>query len=222
MRIRVLGTTGVDGSAPLTGRDAKVLAALVVGFPDPVTSASLAQAVWGSAPPVSWEKILQGSVSRLRRSCGAGAITTEAGGYRLTVDAADIGRAMAAETGNRMLAAMVDVLASMGREGPPTDSLTAALDAAAALRDRGARIQAGMALLRAADLFAALGEQQTAAVLVRAVRRTGLDDWRSLHPLLHLDHLGRDIDASEFAPMPVDLEAAIRLGRDACEQRVRR
>ena len=134
----------------------------------------------------------------------------------------EVGRAMAVETGNRMLAAMVDVLASMGREGSPTDSLTAALDAAAALRDRGARIQAGMALLRAADLFASLGEQQTAAVLVRAVRRTGLADWRSLRPLLHLDHLGPDVDASDFAPMPLDLEAAIRVGHDACERRVAR
>ena len=41
--------------------------------------------IWGSSPPSSWLKIVQGCVVRLRKALGAGAIETTPSGYRLVV-----------------------------------------------------------------------------------------------------------------------------------------
>jgi hypothetical protein len=112
----------------------------------------------------------------------------------------EVCRARAVDVGNRMLASIVDVLA-----GP---SPGAAVEAAASLRDQGARVQAGMALLRAADGLAALGDRATATALVDAAGGTGLGDWRAWRHPLRLDHLDLG-DRGPFTPMAPDLDAAI-------------
>jgi hypothetical protein len=115
-------------------------------------------------------------------------------------------RAIAVEAGNRMLATIVDVLA-----GP---SPAAAVAAAVGLRDQGARVQAGMALLRAADALAARGDRATAAALVDAASSTGLGDWRAWRHPLRLDHLDQG-ERGPFAPMAPDLDAAIAMAEAA-------
>jgi DNA-binding SARP family transcriptional activator/WD40 repeat protein len=67
-------------------RDRVVLSALAVRPGEVVAPDRLADALWGDEPPVSWPKVVQGCVARLRRTLGAAVIETAAGGYRLTVD----------------------------------------------------------------------------------------------------------------------------------------
>ena len=90
VRVRVLGATEIAGGGALPTRDSKVLAALALAFPDPVPPTGLAEAVWDESPPASWNKAIQGAISRLRRACGPDAIESGAGGYRLVVDVDDI------------------------------------------------------------------------------------------------------------------------------------
>ena len=84
MAVAVLGPLEVDGEALRLGRrDRIVLAVLVVRAGRVVTPDELAEAVWRERPPASWQKNLQGCVSRLRRVLGGAAIETSSGGYRL-------------------------------------------------------------------------------------------------------------------------------------------
>ena len=90
MDIGVLGTVMIKGVGNLPSRDRRVLAALVLDAPDAVSAERLGDALWGGDPPASWNKVLQGAVSRLRRVLGAGAITSGPGGYRLDVPSEDV------------------------------------------------------------------------------------------------------------------------------------
>ena len=116
-----------------------------------------------------WER-----ASRIGNPTAVASAHLAAGGSLLADDPAAARRhfemcaAIAAEVGNRMLAAMADVMGSMTATERRADGVAAAVEAAAALRERGARVQAGMALLRAADLLADLGDTETARALVRA------------------------------------------------------
>ncbi len=84
--IQVLGPLTIGGSAGHGLRDRVVLEVLVVRANETVDTEVLADAVWAQAPPVSWAKVLQGCISRLRRCLGPGAIeTTSYGGYVLRV-----------------------------------------------------------------------------------------------------------------------------------------
>ncbi len=91
VRVGLLGgvrAEGADGT-PLDVGPPKcqlVLAALALDHGDPVTVPRLVELVWGTEPPGTAPKILQGYVSRLRKSLGAGAITTVGGAYRLERD----------------------------------------------------------------------------------------------------------------------------------------
>ena len=67
-----------------------VLEALLLRPGDVVSAERLADAMWGDAPPATWNKVLQGSVMRLRKVLGAGAIETSAAGYRLTTPADEV------------------------------------------------------------------------------------------------------------------------------------
>ena len=90
MRIGVLGTVMIEGAGNLPSRDRRVLAALVLDAPDPVSPERLGDALWGGDLPASWRKVLQSVVSRLRRVLGSGAISFGPGGYRLDVPSEDV------------------------------------------------------------------------------------------------------------------------------------
>lgn len=91
MSIGVLGPLTVDGDdAGLGPRDRVVLAALTVARGQVLTAEQLADALWGDDPPVSWAKVVQGCVVRLRKVLGWRAIETSPQGYRLAVAADDI------------------------------------------------------------------------------------------------------------------------------------
>ncbi len=86
MEISVLGPLALDTqTSPVSPRDRVVLAALATRPGRPITTDLLTDALWGTDPPASATKVLQGCVSRLRRALGADAVETVPGGYRLTV-----------------------------------------------------------------------------------------------------------------------------------------
>ena len=88
MGIAVLGplTVGGDpGEATLWRRDRIVLAALAVRPGQVVTAEALADMLWGAHLPLSWQKVIQGCVVRLRKRLGSQAIGTAVNGYRLAV-----------------------------------------------------------------------------------------------------------------------------------------
>ena len=62
-----------------------MLEALAVHPGTAVSRDSLAEAIWGEAPPPSWAKVVQGCVVRLRKALGSDAIETSSRGYRLLV-----------------------------------------------------------------------------------------------------------------------------------------
>jgi WD40 repeat protein/DNA-binding SARP family transcriptional activator len=91
MRVGVLGPVRVDGGATrLSPRDRVVLAALVARDGGPTSADALTAALWGSAPPASSRKVLQGCVARLRKALGHEAIATLPEGYQLTVPADEV------------------------------------------------------------------------------------------------------------------------------------
>lgn len=86
MRVGVLGPLEIDGVAASLGqRDRVVLQALAVRPGTPVSAETLSDALWGEAPPPSWQKVVQGCVVRLRKVLGAAVIETSPQGYRLVL-----------------------------------------------------------------------------------------------------------------------------------------
>ena len=86
MGIAVLGPLELDGTTSTLGlRDRVVLEALAVRPGAVVRAESLAEAIWGETPPPSWPKVVQGCVSRLRKTLGGDLIETAEHGYRLRV-----------------------------------------------------------------------------------------------------------------------------------------
>ncbi|MGH9193663.1 MAG: BTAD domain-containing putative transcriptional regulator, partial [Acidimicrobiales bacterium] len=82
----VLGPVSVEGDGAVLGpRDRVVLAALALGLGQTVSAERLADALWGERPPVTWDKVIHGCVSRLRKVLGAVAIETLPQGYRLVL-----------------------------------------------------------------------------------------------------------------------------------------
>jgi WD40 repeat protein/DNA-binding SARP family transcriptional activator len=82
--ISVLGPLNVDGdSSSLGPRDRVVLEVLALRAGDVVSAERLADAMWGDVPPPTWNKVVQGCVSRLRKVLGIAAIETSPAGYRL-------------------------------------------------------------------------------------------------------------------------------------------
>ena len=85
MTISVLGPFMVDGDvSSLAPRDRVVLEVLVLRLGEVVSAERLADAMWRDVAPPTWIKVVQGSVVRLRKVLGAGAIETSPAGYRLT------------------------------------------------------------------------------------------------------------------------------------------
>ena len=82
----MLGPLELDGTTSTLGlRDRVVLEALAVRPGTVVRAESLAEAIWGETPPPSWPKVVQGCVSRLRKTLGGDVIETAEHGYRLRV-----------------------------------------------------------------------------------------------------------------------------------------
>ena len=57
---------------------------LVLHLGEVVSAERLADAMWPDVVPPTWTKVVQGSIVRLRKVLGSGAIETSAAGYRLT------------------------------------------------------------------------------------------------------------------------------------------
>jgi DNA-binding SARP family transcriptional activator len=92
MRIRVLGTVELVGErdAPLSARQRRLLAALVVRRGEVASVDWLATAVWGDALPADPVNAVQLLVSRLRRALGPEpALLTRAPGYVLAAGGTD-------------------------------------------------------------------------------------------------------------------------------------
>jgi DNA-binding SARP family transcriptional activator/WD40 repeat protein len=83
--VSLLGPLLVDGDGQLSPRDRVVLSALAIRPGDVLSAEQLADALWGEDPPVSWPKVVQGCVGRLRRVLGQDAVRTTSGGYRLAL-----------------------------------------------------------------------------------------------------------------------------------------
>ena len=86
MGIELLGPAQVTGAQGALGpRDRVILGALCVDPGQALPPETLAEALWGERPPKSWIKVVQGSVMRLRRALGDGAIQTTGAGYRVSL-----------------------------------------------------------------------------------------------------------------------------------------
>jgi DNA-binding SARP family transcriptional activator/WD40 repeat protein len=83
--IQLLGPTQLEPAGSLGPRDRVVLSALCVQPGRAVPAEELADALWGESPPRTWAKVVQGTVVRLRRTLGAGAIQTTQAGYRVVL-----------------------------------------------------------------------------------------------------------------------------------------
>ncbi len=84
MGVSLLGPVAIDGgSDTLAPRDRVVLAALAMSPREVVTPDRLADALWADDPPATWSKVVQGSMVRIRKALGSGAVRTVSQGYVL-------------------------------------------------------------------------------------------------------------------------------------------
>ena len=134
MEFRILGPLEVVDTAqtiPIRpGKDRAVLMLLLLHANTAVSSERLIDELWGESPPPSAAKILQSSVSRLRRQLGAGRLDTLDRGYvlRASPDELDATRFEQLIRDGRP----VDALALW--RGPPLAELDGGLFAASARR----------------------------------------------------------------------------------------
>ena len=73
-----------EQESALDRRHRVVLWALAISRPQPATPDRIAEALWPGAQPATRDKVIQGSISLLRKTYGAEAIRTLDGSYRLT------------------------------------------------------------------------------------------------------------------------------------------
>src|SRR5919201_4862064 len=94
MDFRILGPLEVcDGERALSlggPKQRTVLALLVLGVGEVLSTDRLIDEIWGERPPVKAAKALQMYVSRLRKQLPPGILLTEGRGYRLTVSSEEI------------------------------------------------------------------------------------------------------------------------------------
>jgi pimeloyl-ACP methyl ester carboxylesterase len=90
----ILGPLKVsDGDCELTpGREKQraLLAMLLLRANEVVATDELVEGLWGESPPATAANALHGHVSSLRKRLGVERIETQAGGYRLRVDAGEL------------------------------------------------------------------------------------------------------------------------------------
>jgi DNA-binding SARP family transcriptional activator len=122
--IALLGPLAINGEPAAVGpRDRVVLSALALRPGEALSAERLADALWGEAPPPSWNKVVSGCVMRLRRTLGADAIETTPHGYRLVVGSDDVD----AQRFERLLRRGRELLA-LGEPDRANSAVTAALD----------------------------------------------------------------------------------------------
>ncbi|MFI0897156.1 BTAD domain-containing putative transcriptional regulator [Streptomyces sp. NPDC020983] len=190
MRYFVLGVTEVrrgDG-APVAlggGRVRALTAALALGAGRPVPTSTLIEYVWAADPPADATGALQALVARLRRALGRDAVTSGPGGYRLAAgpDAVDLfvferlvgeaEEALAAGDPRRASEVLARGLALW--RGPaladlPERAVPAARPEALRLTAQRLRVDAELALGRAADVLPELREAVLAYPLDEAFR----------------------------------------------------
>ena len=85
MVIKVLGPLET-GSETLSPRERAILSALVVRLGATVGPGELADALWGDAPPTTWEQQIRNSVARIRTRLGRTMVETVGADYRLALD----------------------------------------------------------------------------------------------------------------------------------------
>ena len=85
MAIKVLGPLETGGET-LSPRERAILSALVVRIGTTVGPGELADALWGDAPPTTWEQQIRNSVARIRTRLGRTTVETVGADYRLAVD----------------------------------------------------------------------------------------------------------------------------------------
>ena len=94
MNYRILGPLEVDvDGVPVRlvrGKQAAVLAFLLLHANQTVPSGALVEELWDGSPPPSATKILQNYVSRLRRQLGDGLLVTRGHGYELRVEPGEL------------------------------------------------------------------------------------------------------------------------------------
>jgi len=91
MRIALLGSLQVDeGRTALSPRDRVVLLALASRPGAELSTETLAETLWGEDLPDSWQKVVQGCISRLRKALGPEAVETTGHGYRLVLHRDDL------------------------------------------------------------------------------------------------------------------------------------
>lgn len=94
MEFRILGPLEVvDGERPLalrSGKERALLAFLLLHANEVVPSARLIDELWGERPPPTATKILQNTVSHLRKALGDGRLLTRGHGYELRVSAEEV------------------------------------------------------------------------------------------------------------------------------------
>ena len=95
MEYRLLGLLEADGTVHLRGAKPRaLLALLLLDAGRTVSARRLIEELWGEDPPASARKMVQINVSHLRKVLPAGALRTDAAGYRLQIDpdSLDLGR----------------------------------------------------------------------------------------------------------------------------------
>jgi predicted ATPase/DNA-binding SARP family transcriptional activator len=201
VRYSVLGVTEVRdaGGTPVVlggGRARALVTALAVDAGRPVSVETLIAQVWAADPPADAAGALQALVARVRRALGREAVTSEPGGYRLAAerDAVDmyeferlVREGDTALTGGdpqkaaRSLARALALWRGPALADLPDRAAAAARPEALHRTAQRLRIEADLALGRAADVLPALSEAVAAhpldeafrAQLIRALRAAG-------------------------------------------------
>ena len=189
MRVTLLGPFEVHGDAgdclPVAGaRLRDLIARLALAAGRPVSTAALAEAVWGEDSPADLANALQTLVSRARRALGGPAtVEQSAAGYRLAVDADDVD----AIRFERLLAAGRHEEALALWRGPALDDLgdfatpyalrLADLKLDATLGWLASELEAGQATAHVAELEAVAAanplNEKVTALLMRALAASG-------------------------------------------------
>nr|WP_246851577.1 BTAD domain-containing putative transcriptional regulator [Patulibacter sp. SYSU D01012] len=187
-----------DGVAVPGARSHALLAALALAEGRAVRADRLVASIWGDEPPANAAKALQVVVSRTRAACGADAVASADGGYRLGLDPDAVDALRLRRRTDRAARALDDDPAAAAAAAREAVALGAGVAAPAADEDGPLA-----ALLRDAVADAA----RARALLARACSRTG--DHVEALPALEAAH-GADPDDEALLADLLRSEAAVR------------